>query len=47
MDGTKKVNLSGLAVYTGISIGGYFIQTALHFWILAVLVGLCRVEPRL
>jgi UMF1 family MFS transporter len=37
--GTKQAIFLGLAVYTGISIGGYFIQTALHFWILAVLVG--------
>jgi UMF1 family MFS transporter len=37
--GTKRAIFLGLAVYTGISIGGYFIQTALHFWILAVLVG--------
>jgi len=37
--GTKRSIFLGLAVYTGISIGGYFIQTALHFWILAVLVG--------
>lgn len=37
--GTKRAIFLGLAVYTGISIGGYFIQTALHFWILAILVG--------
>ncbi len=37
--GTKRTIFLGLAVYTGISLGGYFIQTALHFWILAVLVG--------
>jgi UMF1 family MFS transporter len=37
--GTRQAIFLGLAVYTGISIGGYFIQTALHFWILAVLVG--------
>ncbi|NWF57234.1 MAG: MFS transporter [Syntrophaceae bacterium] len=37
--GTKRAIFLGLTVYTGISIGGYFIQTALHFWILAVLVG--------
>ena len=37
--GTKNSILLGLAVYTGISIGGYFMQTALHFWILAFLVG--------
>jgi len=37
--GAKKAIFLGLAVYTGISIGGYFIQTALHFWSLAILVG--------
>jgi UMF1 family MFS transporter len=37
--GTKRMIFLGLTVYTGISLGGYFIQTALHFWILAVLVG--------
>lgn len=37
--GTKRAIFLGLAVYTGISLGGYFIQTPLHFWILAVLVG--------
>jgi UMF1 family MFS transporter len=37
--GTKGAIFLGLAVYTGISLGGFFIQNALHFWILAVLVG--------
>jgi UMF1 family MFS transporter len=37
--GTKRAIFLGLAIYTGISIGGYFIQNALHFWILAILVG--------
>ncbi|MGD0627370.1 MAG: MFS transporter [Thermodesulfobacteriota bacterium] len=37
--GSKKSIFLGLGVYTGIAIGGYFIQTALHFWILAILVG--------
>ena len=37
--GTKPAIFLGLIVYIGISVGGYFIQTALHFWILAVLVG--------
>lgn len=37
--GAKKSILIGLFVYTIISIGGYFMQTALHFWILAFLVG--------
>lgn len=37
--GTKNSILIGLFVYTIISIGGYFMHTALHFWILAFLVG--------
>lgn len=37
--GTKRAIFLGLGVYTIISIGGYFIQTALHFWILAIMVG--------
>lgn len=37
--GTKNSILIGLFVYTLISIGGYFMETALHFWILAFLVG--------
>ena len=37
--GTKRAIFLGLGIYTGISIGGYFIQNALHFWILAILVG--------
>jgi len=37
--GAKNAILAGLMIYTGIAIGGYFIQTALHFWILAIFVG--------
>jgi UMF1 family MFS transporter len=37
--GTKASILLALAVYAGISIGGYFMQNALHFFILAFLVG--------
>ena len=37
--GTKQSIYLGLAVYTIISIGGYFMTTALHFWILAFAVG--------
>lgn len=37
--GAKKAIYLGLGIYTGISLGGYFIQNALHFWILAILVG--------
>jgi len=40
--GPKKAILLGLSVYTGIAIGGYFIRTALHFWILALMVGLVQ-----
>ncbi|RMF33135.1 MAG: MFS transporter, partial [Chloroflexi bacterium] len=36
--GTKRSILLALGVYTLIAIGGYFMQTALHFWILAFLV---------
>jgi UMF1 family MFS transporter len=37
--GAKRSIYLGLAVYALISIGGYFMATALHFWILAFLVG--------
>jgi len=37
--GPKMAIFLGLGIYTGIAVGGYFIQTALHFWILAILVG--------
>lgn len=37
--GTKNSILLGLAVYTGIAIGAYFMESALHFWILAFMVG--------
>ncbi len=37
--GAKNSIMLGLFVYTLISIGGYFMETALHFWILAFLVG--------
>lgn len=37
--GAKNSILLGLAVYTAISIGGYFMENAVHFWILAFLVG--------
>lgn len=36
--GAKRSILLALGVYTLIAIGGYFMQTALHFWILALLV---------
>ena len=37
--GTKRSIYLGLAVYTLITIAGYFMATDLHFWILAFLVG--------
>jgi UMF1 family MFS transporter len=37
--GTKRSIYLGLVIYTLISIGGYFVTTALHFWILAIMVG--------
>jgi MFS transporter, UMF1 family len=37
--GTKRCIYLGLSVYTVISIAGYFMNTALHFWILAFMVG--------
>jgi UMF1 family MFS transporter len=37
--GAKPSIMLALGVYTLIAIGGYFLQTALHFWILALLVG--------
>jgi MFS transporter, UMF1 family len=37
--GTKRSILLALGVYTLISIGGFFMQTATHFYILAFLVG--------
>jgi len=36
--GTKRSILLALGVYTIIAIGGYFMLTGLHFWILAFLV---------
>ncbi len=40
--GAKNSILLGLAVYTVIAIGGYFLRTGLHFWILAFLVGMVQ-----
>jgi UMF1 family MFS transporter len=37
--GPRNAIFLGLVIYTGIAIGGYFIQTAVHFWVLAILVG--------
>jgi MFS transporter, UMF1 family len=38
----KRTIYLGLIVYTLISIGAYFMQTALHFWILAIAVGMVQ-----
>ena len=39
---TKRAIYLGLIIYTLISIGGYFMQNALHFWILAITVGMIQ-----
>jgi UMF1 family MFS transporter len=38
----KRAIYLGLIVYTFISIGGYFMQTAWHFWILAIAGGMVQ-----
>ncbi len=40
--GTKRSILMGLGVYALISIGGFFMQRAIHFYILAFMVGLVQ-----
>jgi UMF1 family MFS transporter len=40
--GAKRAVFVGLSVYAGISMLGYFMQTATHFFALAVLVGLVQ-----
>jgi UMF1 family MFS transporter len=40
--GTKRAIFLGLAVYAGISMVGYFMTTATHFFILAGLVGMVQ-----
>jgi UMF1 family MFS transporter len=40
--GSKRAIFLGLVVYTAISILGYFMQTAFHFYVLAVLVGMVQ-----
>ncbi len=40
--GTKTSILIGLGVYSVISVGGYFMETATHFFILAFMVGLVQ-----
>ncbi len=39
---TKSCILIGLVIYILITIGGYFIRTPMHFWILAMLVALVQ-----
>jgi UMF1 family MFS transporter len=40
--GAKRAVFIGLAVYAGITVLGYFMQTAAHFFALAVLVGMVQ-----
>jgi UMF1 family MFS transporter len=40
--GTRRMIFVGLVVYAGISVFGYFIQTATHFFLLAILVGIVQ-----
>ncbi len=40
--GTKRALYLGLTTYLGITVLGYFMTTALHFWMLAVLVGMVQ-----
>jgi UMF1 family MFS transporter len=40
--GAKTSVMIGLGLYTLIAIGGYFLSTAVHFWILAFMVGLVQ-----
>ena len=40
--GARKGLYIALAVYTGISIFGYFVTAAWHFWLLAIIVGLVQ-----
>ncbi len=40
--GTKRMILLGIAIYAIISIEGYFMTTAIHFYILAGMVGLVQ-----
>ncbi len=40
--GAKRMILGGLIVYTGISVLGYYMATATHFILLAILVGMVQ-----
>jgi UMF1 family MFS transporter len=39
---TKHAIYIGLSVYSFISIAGYFMENALHFWLLAIMVGMVQ-----
>ena len=39
---TKNAILLALVVYAGVSVWGYFLATAVEFWLLAVMVGLVQ-----
>jgi UMF1 family MFS transporter len=40
--GAKRAIFGGLLVYVGISVLGYFMRTATHFFVLAILVGMVQ-----
>lgn len=40
--GAKRAVLLGLGLYMGISVAGFFIQSAAHFYLLAMMVGLVQ-----
>jgi UMF1 family MFS transporter len=40
--GAKRSIFAGLAVFVGVSVLGYFMTTATHFYVLAILVGLAQ-----
>ncbi len=40
--GTKRAIFLGLLVYTAVTVVGFFMTSALHFWILAVMVGMVQ-----
>ena len=44
--GTKRSILVGIAAYCGITVFGFFMTSAAHFYVLAGAVGSCRAEPR-
>jgi len=40
--GTRRAIYASLSVYSLIVLGGYFIQTAIHFWVLAFMVAMVQ-----